>query len=59
MEEWYEVAIERDNAILTITTTESLEEAENMKEDLKKKGLNAVVRKWALEQDISKMTGEI
>jgi len=59
MEEWYEVAVEKGNFIIAMTTTESLEEAENMKEDLKKKGLNAVVRKWALEQDIPKMMGEI
>jgi SepF-like predicted cell division protein (DUF552 family) len=58
---WYEVSIvlEAEHKKIHIVSTESLEEAENKKEELIQAGLKVVVEQWRLDKNTPKPMGEI
>ena len=56
---WYEIYVEKKNHNLVIDNVDSLEEAEEIKAKLIRKGIKAVIKEWKLDKDIPKLMGEI
>ena len=58
---WYEVSVilEVEHKKIHIVSIDSLEEAENKKQELSKTGLKVVVEEWKLTNDVPILMGEI
>jgi hypothetical protein len=57
---WYEITtINSLDEVDIIKTTSNLEEAENCQEALNKKGIKNKIFKWTIENNKSKLIGEL